>query len=98
MCSPSRFRSAFVTVVYYSNARATRIGRETCIGVRENDLKEAPMARKDEKTQGKNDRSGDTQPIPPMPSYQEGSVDSVGGGPTGTDDSDRSGEGTLPSP
>ena len=35
--------------------------------------------------------------VPIVPSYQEGSVESVGGGPAGTDDSDRSGEGTLPS-
>ena len=38
----------------------------------------------------------DEHPAPPAPSYQEGSVDSIGGGPSGTDDSDRSGEGTLP--
>jgi hypothetical protein len=40
-------------------------------------------------------KSSDTQPVPVIPSYQEGSVESVGGGPAGTDDSDRSGEGTL---
>jgi hypothetical protein len=39
----------------------------------------------------------DTQPIPVSPSYQEGSVESVGGGPAGTEDSDRSGDGALPS-
>lgn len=42
------------------------------------------------------DDSGDTQPVPVAHSYQEGSVDSIGGGPSGRDDSDRSGEGTLP--
>ena len=42
-------------------------------------------------------KSTDTQPVQPMPSYQEGSVVSVGGGPAGTDESDRSGDGTLPS-
>jgi hypothetical protein len=41
-------------------------------------------------------KSGETQPVPVVPSYQEGSIDSIGGGPSGTDDSDRSGEGTLP--
>jgi len=55
------------------------------------------MARKNERAQGKPDKSSDTQPVPVMPSYQEGSVDSVGGGPAGTDESDRSGDGTLPS-
>jgi hypothetical protein len=40
---------------------------------------------------------GDTQPVPVVPSYQEGSVESVGGGPSGKDDSDRSGDGTVPS-
>ena len=45
---------------------------------------------------GTPDPGGDTQPIPVAPSYQEGSVESVGGGPAGTDESDRSGGGTLP--
>jgi hypothetical protein len=45
---------------------------------------------------GKADPGADTQPIPVAPSYQEGSIQSVGGRPAGTDDSDRSGEGTLP--
>ena len=45
---------------------------------------------------GKADPGGDTQPIPVVPSYQEGSVESVGGGPAGKDESDRSGDGTLP--
>jgi hypothetical protein len=44
----------------------------------------------------KADPGGDTQPIPVVPSHQEGSVESVGGGPTGKDESDRSGGGTLP--
>jgi len=51
------------------------------------------MARKEG---GKVDDSSDTQPVPIVPSYQEGSVDSIGGGPSGTDESDRSGDGTLP--
>ena len=33
---------------------------------------------------------------PVVPSYQEGSVESVGSGPAGKDESDRSGGGTLP--
>jgi len=33
---------------------------------------------------------------PVVPSYQEGSVESVGGGPGGKDESDRSGDGTRP--
>lgn len=41
-------------------------------------------------------KDDDSQPVPVIPSYQEGSVRSVGGGPAGTDESDRSGEGTLP--
>ena len=45
---------------------------------------------------GKADSGADTQPIPVIPSYQEGSVESVGGGPSGKDESDRSGGGTLP--
>ena len=45
---------------------------------------------------GKPDPGGDTQPIPVASSYQEGSVESVGSRPAGTDQSDRSGEGTLP--
>jgi hypothetical protein len=45
---------------------------------------------------GKSDPGGDTQPIPVVPSYQEGSVESVGGGPAGKDESDRSGDGTRP--
>ena len=53
------------------------------------------MAKKT-RAKGKKDQSTDTQPVQAMPSYQEGSVESVGGGPSGTDDSDRSGEGTLP--
>jgi hypothetical protein len=36
-------------------------------------------------------------PDPIVPSYQEGSVQSVGGGPAGRDEDDRSGGGTLPS-
>ena len=48
------------------------------------------MTRKAEKD------SSDTQPVRPLPSYQEGSVESVGGGPAGKDDTDRSGDGTLP--
>jgi len=34
---------------------------------------------------------------PVVSSYQEGSVESVGGGPAGKDEGDRSGDGTLPS-
>ena len=34
----------------------------------------------------------------PAHAYQEGSVESVGGRPSGTDRSDRSGEGTKPAP
>ena len=34
----------------------------------------------------------------PAHSYQEGSVESVGGRPSGTDQSDRSGDGTQPAP
>jgi hypothetical protein len=45
---------------------------------------------------GKADPGADTQPIPVVPSYQEGSVQSVGGRPSGKDESDRSGDGTLP--
>ena len=45
---------------------------------------------------GKPDPEGDTQPVPVASSYQEGSVQSVGSGPAGTDRSDRSGGGTLP--
>jgi hypothetical protein len=45
---------------------------------------------------GKTDPGGDTQPIPIVPAYQEGSVESVGGGPAGKDEGDRSGDGTLP--
>lgn len=37
----------------------------------------------------KADPGADTQPIPVVPSYQEGSVESVGGGPSGTDESGR---------
>lgn len=44
----------------------------------------------------KADTGGDTQPIPVVPSYQEGSVESVGGRPSGKDESDRSGDGTVP--
>jgi hypothetical protein len=33
---------------------------------------------------------------PVAPAYQEGSVQSVGGGPSGVDRSDRSGDGSLP--
>lgn len=47
-------------------------------------------------TRGGNHEGDDTQPVPVAPSYQEGSVQSVGGGPAGTDESDRSGGGTLP--
>jgi hypothetical protein len=45
---------------------------------------------------GKSDPRDDNQPIPVVSSYQEGSVQSVGGGPDGKDESDRSGDGTLP--
>ena len=45
---------------------------------------------------GKADPGADTQPVPVVPSYQEGSVESVGGGPAGKDESDRWGDGTLP--
>ena len=45
---------------------------------------------------GKSDSRDDTQPIPVVSSYQEGSVQAVGGGPDGKDESDRSGDGTLP--
>ena len=45
---------------------------------------------------GKTDPGGDTQPLPVIPSYQEGSVQSVGSGPAGKDEGDRSGGGTLP--
>ena len=45
---------------------------------------------------GKGDPGGDTQPVPVAPSHQEGSVQSVGSGPAGKDESDRSGDGTLP--
>jgi len=41
-------------------------------------------------------RKKSERPAPAAPSYQEGRIDSIGGGPSGTDDSDRSGEGTLP--
>ena len=52
---------------------------------------------KNERDGGKADPGGDTQPIPTVPSHQEGSVESVGDrGPTGKDESDRSGDGTLP--
>ncbi len=51
---------------------------------------------KNERGGGKADPGGDTQPVPVVPSYQEGSVESVGGGPAGRDESDRSGDGTLP--
>jgi hypothetical protein len=45
---------------------------------------------------GQADAGGGTRPIPTVPSQQEGSVESVGGGPAGKDDGDRSGDGTLP--
>ena len=45
---------------------------------------------------GKTDPGGDTQPIPVVPASQEGSVESVGGGPAGKDEDDRTGEGTGP--
>ena len=45
---------------------------------------------------GKADPGAETQPIPVAPSYQEGSIESVGGRPAGKDESDRSGDGTLP--
>jgi hypothetical protein len=51
---------------------------------------------KKERGGGKADVGGDTQPIPIVPSQQEGSVESVGGGTGGRDTSDRSGEGTPP--
>ena len=35
------------------------------------------------------------QETPVAPAYQEGSVTSVGGGPSGRDESDRSGDGTI---
>ena len=47
-------------------------------------------------TRGGKEEGDDAQPDPVVPSYQEGSVESVGGGPAGTDESDRSGDGTLP--
>ena len=52
--------------------------------------------KKERGSGGRTDAGGDTQPIPIVPSQQEGSVESVGGGPGGRDTSDRSGEGTLP--
>ena len=39
--------------------------------------------------------TSDTRTNAAIPSYQEGSVESIGGGPAGSDRSDRSGEGTL---
>jgi hypothetical protein len=45
---------------------------------------------------GRTDPGGDTQPVPVVPVYQEGSVESVGGGPAGKDQEDRSGDGTAP--
>ena len=45
---------------------------------------------------GKPDSKDETQPIPVVSSNQEGSVQSVGSGPEGKDESDRSGGGTLP--
>jgi hypothetical protein len=42
---------------------------------------------------GKAEPGSDSQPLP---SYQEGSVESVGGRPSGKDESDRSGDGTAP--
>jgi hypothetical protein len=39
----------------------------------------------------------DDRPQPPMGGYQEGNVESVGGGPSGTDTGDRTGE-TGPRP
>jgi hypothetical protein len=44
---------------------------------------------------GKADPGAETLPFP-IPSYREGSVQSVGSRPSGRDESDRSGEGTLP--
>ncbi len=41
----------------------------------------------------KNDDDGRTNAA--VPSYQEGSVESIGGGPAGSDRTDRSGDGTL---
>ena len=47
-------------------------------------MKEATLKKKTE-----------DNPAPPAPAYQEGSVQSVGGGPSGRDEEDRSGDGTL---
>ncbi len=44
----------------------------------------------------KKKKGDDTRTDAPAPSYQEGSVESVGGGPAGSDRSDRSGDGALP--
>jgi hypothetical protein len=57
-------------------------------------MKEAGMA-KNEREAGKAKPGADTQPVPVSPAYQEGSVQSVGGGPSGVDRSDRSGDGSL---
>ena len=45
---------------------------------------------------GKREPGAETQPVPIVPSYQEGSVQSVGGGAEGRDRGDRSGQGTRP--
>jgi hypothetical protein len=45
------------------------------------------------KNNKKKDQQDDAGPI--APAYQEGSVESVGGRPSGRDESDRSGDGTL---
>jgi hypothetical protein len=43
-------------------------------------------------------RESAPEPPPPAAAYQEGSVESVGGGPSGTDNDDRTGQaGTPPS-
>ena len=41
------------------------------------------------------DDKDDQEPATPAHAYQEGSVESVGGGPSGTDTGDRSGDGTA---
>ena len=49
-------------------------------------------------TTGSRPENPDTRRAPVTPSSQEGSVESVGGGAGGTDESDRSGGGTIPAP
>ena len=56
---------------------------------------------KDEKATSKSARAtreSASEPPPPAGAYQEGSVESIGGGPSGTDRDDRTGQaGTPPS-